>query len=97
MYGDDLEEKLAKIQAENKLFKVLDEKDQKKPYNTKSGNSKTYQKPRGGSNNQKDGYSRKKEGDQGKDKDQKEEKDRYRSSSNQNRNRNRRGGKQKKR
>ena len=95
LYGDDLEDKLQKIQAENKIFKVLDEKDQKKPTSAKSGNSKTYQKPRGGSNNQKDGYSRKKEGDQGKDKDkdQREEKDRYRTSSNQNKNRNRRGGK----
>ena len=92
-----MEDKLQKIQAENKLFKVLDDKDQKKSTSAKSGNSKTYQKPRGGSNNQKDGYNKKKEGDRGKDKDrdQKEEKDRYRSSSNQNKNRNRRGGKKK--
>ena len=59
LYGNNLDEKLTKVQAENKLYKALDEKE-KKSY-PKSRNSKTNQKSRGGSNsNQKDGYSSKK-------------------------------------
>ena len=96
LYGDNLEERLTKVQAENKLYKALEEKEQKKP-SVKSGNSKTHQKARGGSNsNQKDGYNnnKRKETDQQKDRDQKDGKDRGQSSGY---NKNRKGGKNKKR
>ena len=96
LYGDNLDEKLTKVQAENKLYKTLEDKDPKKNYQ-KSGNSKTHQKSRGGSNtNQKDGYTSKRKEDQGKDRDQKESKDRSRPSTSQNKS-NRRGGKHKRR
>ena len=54
LFGDNLEDKLKKVQAENALSKALQRKSPN-PKSQKLSNSKTHQKPWGGSDN-KDGY-----------------------------------------